>query len=388
MSVRDEAERHEPSLSFGSRVLLVLLLVLALLYVVATGTDPLSAALELPFAAVGAVLVVRRPRNAIGWLLLLGAALGILSAPQVQGPAGPLVSGTAPLAERAFAWLANETGIPIFSCYALLAVIFPSGRLPAGRWGRAVRVLIVANAVALVVSAIRPSISVSLADGSTINAANPFALLPPSSEGVVSTPGQIIVLGTLLLAVGSIVIRLWRAKGLERLQLRWLVASLVLSCVGVLIALMSGLWALAFLVFTTIPLAIGIAILRYRLYEIDRLISRTLAYGLVTVVLLAIFGGAILVLQTLLSPLTGGNTLAVAGSTLLAAALFQPLRRRVQALVDRRFNRSRYDAQAAVAAFTERLRDEVDIDTLQGSLLSIVEATLEPTTSGLWLRES
>jgi hypothetical protein len=204
----------------------------------------------------------------------------------------------------------------------------------------------------------------------------------------VSTPGQIIVLGTLLLAVGSIVIRLWRAKGLERLQLRWLVASLVLSCVGVLIALMSGLWALAFLVFTTIPLAIGIAILRYRLYEIDRLISRTLAYGLVTVVLLAIFGGAILVLQTVLSPLTGGNTLAVAGSTLLAAALFQPLRRRVQALVDRRFNRSRYDAQAAVAAFTERLRDEVDIDTLQGSLLSIVEATLEPTTSGLWLRES
>jgi hypothetical protein len=94
------------------------------------------------------------------------------------------------------------------------------------------------------------------------------------------------------------------------------------------------------------------------------------------------------VLQTLLSPLTGGNTLAVAGSTLLAAALFQPLRRRVQALVGRHFNRSRYDAQAAVAAFTERLCDEVDIDTLQGSLLSIVEATLEPTTSGLWLRES
>jgi hypothetical protein len=386
MSVRDEAERHEPSLSFGSRVLLVLLLVLALLYVVATGTDPLSAALELPFAAVGAVLVVRRPRNAIGWLLLLGAALGVLSAPQVSGPAGPLVSGTAPLAERAFAWLANVTGIPIFSCYALLAVIFPSGRLPAGRWGRAVRVLIVANAVALVVSAIKPSISVSLADGSTINAANPFALLPPSSEGAVSTPGQIIVLGTLLLAVGSIVIRLWRAKGLERLQLRWLVASLVLSCVGVLVAIVSGLWALAFLVFTTIPLAIGVAVLRYRLYEIDRLISRTLAYGLVTLALLAVFGGAILLLSALLSPLTGGNTLAVAGSTLLVAALFQPLRRRVQAPVDRRFNRSHDDAERTLATFAARLRDEVDPQVLQAEILATVDAALQPTSISLWLR--
>ena len=202
-----------------------------------------------------------------------------------------------------------------------------------------------------------------------------------------STPGQIIVLGTLVLAVGSIVIRLWRAKGLERLQLRWLVASLVLSCVGVLVAIVSGLWSLAFLVFTTIPLAIGVAVLRYRLYEIDRLISRTLAYGLVTLALLAVFGGAVLLLSALLSPLTGGNTLAVAGSTLLVAALFQPVRRRVQGIVDRRFNRSRYDAQAAVAAFSARLRDEVDLDTLQGSLLTIVEANLEPTTVSMWLRE-
>jgi hypothetical protein len=123
------------------------------------------------------------------------------------------------------------------------------------------------------------------------------------------------------------------------------------------------------------------------LYEIDRLISRTLAYGLVTLALLAVFGGAILALQALLSPLTGGNTLAVAGSTLLVAALFQPLRRRVQGLVNRRFNRSRYDAQVAVDAFSARLRDEVDLEILQGSLLTIVETTLEPTTSGLWLRE-
>jgi hypothetical protein len=202
----------------------------------------------------------------------------------------------------------------------------------------------------------------------------------------VSTPGQIIVLGTLVLAVGSIAIRLWRAKDLERLQLRWLVASLVLSCVGVLVAIVSGLWSLAFLVFTTIPLAIGVAVLRYRLYEIDRLVSRSLAYGLVTVVLLAVFGGAILLLSALLSPLTGGNTLAVAGSTLLVAALFQPLRRRVQAVVDRRFNRNHDDAERTLATFAARLRDEVDPQVLQAEILATVNATLEPTSISLWLR--
>jgi uncharacterized membrane protein YGL010W len=198
--------------------------------------------------------------------------------------------------------------------------------------------------------------------------------------------------------VMSMVVRLRRAQGVERAQLRWLVWSMAFIVIGFIIGLVgdsvftNGLngvvWLPAIIAFSLPPLAIGIAVLRYRLYEIDRLISRTLAYGLVTVVLLAVFSGAILLLQALLSPLTSGNTLAVAGSTLLVAALFQPLRQRVQGLVERRFNRSRYDAQEAVAAFTERLRDEVDLDTLQGSLLSIVEATLEPTTSGLWLRES
>ncbi len=143
-----------------------------------------------------------------------------------------------------------------------------------------------------------------------------------------------------------------------------------------------------FLVFATIPIAIGIAILRYRLYEIDRLISRTIGWGVLTVILGGVFVGLVLGLQALLAPLTRSNTLAVAGSTLLVAALFQPLRRRVQGLVDRRFNRSRYDAQLALDAFSARLRDEVDLDTLQGSLLTLVEATLEPTTVSLWLRDA
>ena len=136
-----------------------------------------------------------------------------------------------------------------------------------------------------------------------------------------------------------------------------------------------------------LPVAIGIAVLRYRLYEIDRLISRSIGWGVLTVILGAVFVGLVFGLQTLLAPFTGSNELAVAGSTLLVFSLFQPLRRRVQGLVDRRFNRSRYDAQAAVNAFSVRLRDEVDLDSLQGNLLTIVEATLEPTTASLWLRE-
>jgi hypothetical protein len=128
-------------------------------------------------------------------------------------------------------------------------------------------------------------------------------------------------------------------------------------------------------------------VLRYRLYEIDRLISRSIGWGVLTVILGAVFVGLVLGLQALLAPFTGSNELAVAGSTLLVFSLFQPVRRRVQALVDRRFNRRRYDAQVAVDAFSARLRDEVDLEILQGSLITLVEATLEPTTAALWLRE-
>jgi hypothetical protein len=209
-----------------------------------------------------------------------------------------------------------------------------------------------------------------------------------------------------VLAVASLLVRYRRGSGIERAQLKWFAAVAtvtgIAACVniatnsssgapastGILGSISAASNVLLFVGLALLPVAIGIAVLRYRLYEIDRLVSRTVAYGLVTVVLLAVFGGAILLFSALLSPLTGGNTLAVAGSTLLVAALFQPVRRRVQGLVDRRFNRARHDAQAAVVAFTERLRDEVDLDTLQGSLLTLVEATLEPTVSGLWLREA
>jgi hypothetical protein len=195
----------------------------------------------------------------------------------------------------------------------------------------------------------------------------------------------------------SMVVRLRRAQGVERAQLRWLVWSMAFIVVGFIIGLVgdsvfaNGLngvvWLPAIIAFSLPPVAVGVAVLRYRLYEIDRLVSRSIGWGALTVILGGVFVGLVLGLQAILAPITGSNALAVAASTLLVFSLFQPVRRRVQAVVDRRFNRSRYDAQVAVESFSARLRDEVDLEILQGSLLALVEATLEPTTASLWLRE-
>jgi hypothetical protein len=195
------------------------------------------------------------------------------------------------------------------------------------------------------------------------------------------------------------VIRYRRAAGIERAQLKWFALVMAISLPALLVRfslygndgvelIVSNVALLvAYAGFALLPVAIGIAILRYRLYEIDRLISRTISYGVLTAIVGGLFGGFILVFQAVLAPVTGSNELAVAGSTLLVFALFQPLRRRVQRLVDRRFNRSRYDAERTVAAFAGRLRDEVDLDALKLEILATVTRAVEPTTVALWLRE-
>ena len=146
-------------------------------------------------------------------------------------------------------------------------------------------------------------------------------------------------------------------------------------------------YLIAFGGFALLPVAIGIAVLRYRLFEIDRLISRTISYGVLTAIVAGLFVGFILVFQAVLAPLTQSNELAVAASTLLAATLFQPLRRRVQRLVDRRFNRTRYNAEQTVAVFASRLRDEVDLEALRAAIISTVSAAVEPSSVSIWLRD-
>jgi hypothetical protein len=202
----------------------------------------------------------------------------------------------------------------------------------------------------------------------------------------------------MILSVVSMVARFRRARGAERQQLKWFTYAAVLSVLLFLIFTLTGLdnrtpgplgYVIAALWLMAIPVAIGVALLRYHLFDIDRLINRTLVYGLVTALLAGIYAGAVLVLGQLFGEIgTEPPTWAVAGATLAAAALFQPARRRIQAVVDRRFNRRRYNAVQTVEAFSARLRNQVDLDTLSADLLSAVDQTMRPTTASLWLRPS
>jgi len=360
--------------------------------------DPLPAVVigvaSMSFATVGAILVRRLPRNLIGWLLAAGglcfaAGNGAAGLADYGLTAHP---GSVPGAIW-FAWLSQWIWAPAIGAVVLLALVYPSGRMLSTRWRP------LGAAGAFVIAFLSVGSAMSPWPAGVFPAQNPLGIagaLPDTASVLVA----LLTVAVVVLAVTSLVLRYRRAAGIERAQLKWFayVAAISVPAVVVTTALY-GMTGAALIVanvaglvafggFAFVPIAIGIAVLRYRLYEIDRLISRTIGWGVLTVILGGAFVGLVLGFQTLLAPFTGSNELAVAGSTLLVFSLFQPVRRRVQGFVDRRFNRSRYDAQAAVAAFTERLRDEVDLNTLEGSLLSIVEATLEPTTSGLWLRES
>lgn len=198
--------------------------------------------------------------------------------------------------------------------------------------------------------------------------------------------------------VAALVVRWRRGSTLERTQIKWVAAASVVLLVGEIASLLTFdptnplgnpiTFAAATLCTAVVPLAMGVAILRYRLYEIDRLISRTIGWAIVTGLLVAVFAGAVVGLQALLAGFTQGQTLAVAASTLVAFALFQPVRRQVQRAVDRRFDRARYDAERTAGAFADRLRDETDIETVTADLTATTRAALAPAGLGIWIRRS
>jgi len=229
--------------------------------------------------------------------------------------------------------------------------------------------------------------------------------LPANPLGVESAEGFLELLQAIagvttpflaLAVVGSLVLRFRRSRGDERQQLKWLTYVVALDVV-MLPALgpaaeqwapLLGELVLFPVAVSMIPIAIGVAVLKYRLYDIDRVINRTLVYGLLTVLLGAVYAAGVFTVGRLLDPADGQSELAVAASTLAVAALFQPARRRIQAVVDRRFNRRKYDAAKTVEAFSVRLRDEVDLDPLSAELLAVVDQTIQPTRASLWLRPS
>ena len=323
----------------------------------------------------GFVLASRRPENRIGWLFLVaGAALG-LSGFSFPYALHALVAdrGSWPVGQ-VFAWLSNWIWVIAVAALAFLFLLFPTGQLRSQRWRPAAWFAGGASALAAV--------------GALIYAtrlwAHPFA---PSTLGGLDGLIAVLISAALLVSVVAVVVRFAKSSGEERLQLKWCAAAaLVLAVVFVASiwvnsAVVNVLQSLAFVGLWT---AIATAVLKYRLYDIDRIISRTLAYAIVTGLLVGLYAGLVLLATHVLSV---HSTVAVAAATLAAAALFSPVRRRVQQVVDRRFNRARYDADMTVALFAAHLKDAVDLDSIRDDLASVVQRALEPAHVSVWINQ-
>jgi hypothetical protein len=338
-------------------------------------------------AAVGALLASRRPRHPVGWLLLgvgLGLAANILVEPYVNY--GLLVRPGSLPGARYLVGLPYVTTLLWLSCAGFVLLLTPTGSLPSPRWRWWARLAAAAPVVTVLGSLVQPDPLAPDYHG------NPLAV--PALARVLVVPavaGVVVVLASLLVGAWSLVGRFRRARGTERQQLRWLALAAVLGALLLLVAMVAGfVFAKDGVVLTSLalcaallPLATGAAVLRYRLYDLDRIISRTLAYGLLTVLLGLGYATVVLGLGRLLPQ---GSSLVVAAATLAVAAVFQPAHRRIQQGVDRRFNRRRHDAATVIEAFSTRLRDQVDLDALGGELLAVVDQTMQPTRASLWLR--
>jgi hypothetical protein len=335
---------------------------------------------------VGLVLAVRRPRHPVGWLLL-GFGLSVAAAGVSTGYAayGLLARpGSLPGAAWVAAW-EQHAGIPVVACLGLILLLTPTGAPPSPGWRRWLAVAAVAPVVATAAWLPQPFIAPYR------EVANPLAV-PGLAEVLLAPAWAGLAVTGLSIPVGawSLLARFRRAVGVERQQLRWLALTAAVVAVAVLaIAVLLAVgreapvrWIYAACV-GLLPLATAASILRYRLYDLDRIISRTLAWALLTLLLGLGYATVVLLLGRLLPE---GSSLVVAAATLAVAALFQPLRRRVQERVDRRFNRRRSDAARTIAAFSARLRDQVDLDTLSAELLAVTDQTMQPTTMSLWLR--
>jgi hypothetical protein len=292
------------------------------------------------------------------------------------------------------AGLALVTWIGAASWYLMIGFLFPrlllllpDGRLPSPRW-RPVDLLqgVVLAALGILIAAE----ALMLLEPVPVHA-QPFL----GFAAVVEQYGYVLVLLLMLVAAMSMVVRLRQSTGVERLQLKWigwvvliLVVALLVSGVLELVspAASEAVGSLAFAAIGMLPVAIGVAVLRYRLYDIDRLISRSIGWAVASGIVVAAFVGAVVSLQAALAGFTEGQTLAVAGSTLIAFALFQPVRRRVQLSVDRRFDRARYDGERVAGAFAERLRDQVDLLGLETDMHATVVGALRPRSLEVWVR--
>lgn len=341
---------------------------------------------------VGGIIEWRRPGHTMGRLMMLSGPLyAFIASGWVTSDMKPVFD---PQVYRLVNWVGAMLSYPVVALIVgWVPLLFPTGTLPGPRWRVPVGVLVVLSGIGVAAWAVRPGpVATGIGVVSPIGIDGWPSFLQPFVDAI---PLELLAL--IGLAVTALITRYRRGDRIERLQIRWFVAAVAVCAVGfagvtveravrtddgpLVSALVSYAGILA------MPIAIGIAVLRYRLFEIDRIISRTLAYAVLTVILVGVYAAGFLLLQTVLASfMRGGGPVAVAGSTLAVFALFQPLRRRVQAAMDRRFNRSRYDAQRTVEGFAARLRDEVDLERVGGELRMVVGRNLAPTSVGVWLR--
>jgi hypothetical protein len=356
-----------------------------------TGGD-LSIALLAPailaYAGLGSLILRRRPGHRVGWVLLLTApAMLLVFAGFSLAGTVTAARGTDDLLAGIVSWIPIVLFAPAFLlAFPVLALLFPDGHLPGPRWRWPVGAILALVGLATLLLAFAPGqVDPTLA-------ANPFSVLfvPPEARVAAALLlGPLILVGSLL-GIAAMAVRFRRGRGEERQQLKWMLAAIIAVVVFIapsLVGVDSDVLSIAAsLALVLIPAAVTMAILRYHLYDIDRIISRTVSWALITGALLVVFAAALLLLQAMLTGLTQGQTIAVASSTLVAFAVFQPVRRRVQAAVDRRFDRTGYDQERVVAAFSESLRHEVDLETLSTQIRRAASDTVRPASTAVWLR--
>jgi len=339
------------------------------------------------FTWAGANLAWRRSGNAVGWLLLwVGTVAGTqvfvteYSIVGVVGRAEPLTGAVFCGWIASWVWLTEVTAIAVF-----LLQLFPDGHF-VSRWWRAV-------AWFGALSAVAGAFILAFSSGPLNNAPhinNPYPLFDdPRSRSFYFVMGGVALAG--IGSAASLFVRYRRARGVERQQLKWLAFEAIVIAISVVVGsfYQTEKWPSVFLIsaMALAPVMVGVAVVRYRLYEIDTVINRAIVYGATTALIAAAFFAGIVVLQTVLRPFTSGSEIAVAVSTLTSVALAQPLRARIQGFVDRRFYRARYNAARTLDAFSDRLREEVDLDAVRADLLDAVRDTMQPAHASVWLRE-
>jgi hypothetical protein len=339
------------------------------------------------FGLVGALIVWQRPGNTLGWILVI---IGLLAAWGASADAYTDLARDEGLLYLVSVWISLWYWFPLLGLILIFTpLLFPDGRPPSPRWRFVVWGAGSALALVTLLAAFRERIEFQ-----GVSMDNPVGI-PGIEDPEKSTLGSILFgffILFLVLALVSVVVRYLRSGDVQRQQIKWLMLATALSALMVFFEEITGIeldtevpFAVSIALF---PSAIAVAIFRYRLYDIDVIINRALVYGVLSASLALVYIGGVVGLQGLLSPLFGeGNQFAVVASTLAIAALFNPLRRRIQSFIDRRFYRHKYDAQKTLESFGVRLRQETDLDTLGGDLVSVVRETMQPEHVALWLRE-